>query len=192
MDFNLTPEQEQFPRGVSFPGWTGTCPKVGMKPSIGCSNPQEEWARAYKDFQRKLFEGGYAAMHYPKEYGGQGLGMMEEIIVMQVLASKCLQLRGPGIITHGMAAPTILTCGNEDQKKAFLPKILDGTPHLVPGFSASPTPVRDVANVSTRAVKDGDHYVLNGQKVWTSFAHMAEWCIILVRTDPQRPRSTVG
>ena len=122
-------------------------------------------------------------MHYPKAYGGQGKSLMEEVIVMQTLASTCMELRGPGIIMHGMAAPTILHCGNEEQKRAYLPKIIDGTHIWCQGFS-EPNAGSDVANVSTRAVKENGHYVLNGQKVWTSVAHMSDYCILLVRTDP--------
>ncbi len=122
-------------------------------------------------------------MHYPEEVGGQGKTLMEEVIVLQTLASTCMELRTPGVITHGMAVPTIFHCGNEEQKREFLPKIFDGTHIWCQGFS-EPNAGSDVANVSTRAVKEGDHYILNGQKVWTSFAHIADYCIILVRTDP--------
>ncbi|MBU2548196.1 MAG: acyl-CoA dehydrogenase family protein [Proteobacteria bacterium] len=182
MDYNFTPEQQQFREG--FIAWLDkNLPEGGDDTNFRMFESQEEWAKAYKDFQRKLSEAGYASMHYPKEYGGGGRTLMEEVIVLQVLAQRAMFLRGPGVITHGMASPTILTCGNEAQKKAFLPKILDGTHIWCQGFS-EPNAGSDVANVSTRAIKDGDHYIVSGQKVWTSFAHMADWCIMLVRTDP--------
>jgi alkylation response protein AidB-like acyl-CoA dehydrogenase len=122
-------------------------------------------------------------MHYPKEVGGQGKTLMEEIIVLKTLAYTCAELKMPGGITHGMAAPTILHCGNEDQKRKYLPKMIDGTHIWCQGFS-EPNAGSDVANVSTRAVKKNGHYVVNGQKVWTSLAHLADYCILLVRTDP--------
>ena len=123
-------------------------------------------------------------MHYPKEYGGQGKGLIEEAIVLQTIAEKAMELRGPGVITFGMAVPTIHTCGNEEQKKKYLPKIMDGTQIWCQGFS-EPEAGSDVANVSTMAIRQGDHYVVNGQKVWTSMAHMSDYCILLVRTDPE-------
>ena len=116
----------------------------------------EDLARAYRDFQRRLFEAGYAGMHYPEEYGGQGKSLMEEVIVLQTLASTCIELRVPGVITFGMAAPTILTCGSEEQKREFLPKILDGTHIWCQAFS-EPNAGSDVANVSTRAVRENGH-----------------------------------
>ena len=122
-------------------------------------------------------------MHYPKEYGGQGRTLMEEAIVIQILAATCIELRMPGFIAHGMAAPTIFHCGSEEQKREFLPKILDGTHIWCQGFS-EPNAGSDVANVATRAEKKEGHWVVNGQKVWASLAHMADYCILLVRTDP--------
>lgn len=182
MDFRFTPEQEAFRE--EFVSWLEKNLPEGWDPSRYRNYESfDEWARAYKDFQKRLSDGGYAAMHYPHEVGGQGKTLMEEVIVLQTLASACMELRTPGIITHGMAVPTIFHCGNEDQKREFLPKIFDGTHIWCQGFS-EPNAGSDVANVSTRAVKEGDHYILNGQKVWTSFAHVSDYCIILVRTDP--------
>lgn len=182
MDFRFTPEQEAFREG--FVSWLEkNLPKDWDPTRYRNYESSEEWAGAYKDFQRRLFDGGYAAMHYPKEVGGQGKTLMEEVIVLQTLASTCMELRTPGVVTHGMAVPTIFHCGNDEQKRKYLPKIFDGTHIWCQGFS-EPNAGSDVANVSTRAVKEGDHYILNGQKIWTSFAHVADYCILLVRTDP--------
>jgi alkylation response protein AidB-like acyl-CoA dehydrogenase len=82
-----------------------------------------------------------------------------------------------------MAVPVLFTCGTEEQKKKFLPKILDGTHIWCQGFS-EPDAGSDVANVSTMAIKEGDRYIVNGQKVWTSAAHMSDYCLLLVRSDP--------
>jgi len=182
MDFRFTPEQEAFRE--TFVSWLEKNLPKGWDPSrFRNYDSSEEWACVYKDFQKRLFDEGYTAMHYPKAYGGQGRTLMEEVIVLQTLASSCMELRTPGFVTHGMVVPTIFMCGNEEQKREFLPKIFDGTHIWCQGFS-EPNAGSDVANVSTRAVKEGDHYILNGQKVWTSFAHMSDYCIILVRTDP--------
>jgi len=183
MDFRLTPEMEEFRK--KFVSWLQKNIPEGER---GSSRAQmvksiEEWGQTYRVFQKKLFDAGYAGLHYPKEYGGQGKTLMEEFIVMKTIASTCLELKGPGVITHGMAAPTILTCGTEEQKREYLPRILDGTHIWCQGFS-EPNAGSDVANVSTQAVRKGDFYVLNGQKTWTSMAQVSDYCILLVRTDP--------
>jgi len=181
MDFKFTAEQEAFRQ--EFNDWLDkNIPEGWEDGSLSRTESVDEWRQAYRQFQKKLFDAGYAAMHYPKEYGGQGRSQMEEVIVMQACAQRCMGLRGPGVITHGMAVPTIFTCGSEEQKKMYLKKIWDGTHIWCQAFS-EPNAGSDVANVSTRAVREGDYYILNGQKVWISFAHMADYCIILVRTD---------
>ncbi len=183
MDYRLTPEQEGFRK--EFVSWLEKNLPEGFDPEKPRNyNTPEEHLVAYKAFQKRLSEGGYAGMHYAKEYGGQGKTIIEESIVLQTIASTCMELRGPGGITFGMAVPTIHTCGNEEQKRKYLPRIMDGTQLWCQGFS-EPGAGSDVANVSTMAIRKGDHYVVNGQKVWTSIAHMADHCILLVRTEPE-------
>ena len=182
MDFRLTPEQEAFKE--KFTQWLLSNLPPGFDPKKRLNyETAEEWSAAHRAFQKSLFEAGYAGMHYPKEYGGQGLGMMENVIVSQVVSAECNELRYPGMITFGMAAPTVHITGTEEQKREFLPKMLDGTHVWCQGFS-EPNAGSDVANLSTKAIRDGDHYVVNGQKVWTSFAHISDYCMLLVRTDP--------
>jgi len=112
MDYRLTRKQEAFRK--RFVAWLEENLPEGYDPSrFRNFSSGEERARAYRTFQRKLSDAGYAAMHYPKEYGGQGQTLMEDVIVLQTLASTCMELRMPGGITHGMAAPTILHCGSE-------------------------------------------------------------------------------
>jgi len=181
MDFHLTPEQEGFRK--AFVTWLGKNILDDFDPSRRRSyETEEDLQRAYKDFQKRLYLGGYAGMHYPIEYGGQGKSIVEEAIVLQTLAATCFELRWPGVITHGMAVPVIYTCGTEAQKKMFLTKIHDGTQLWCQGFS-EPDAGSDVANTSTLAVRKNDHYIVNGQKVWTSFAHVSDYCLLLVRTD---------
>ena len=181
MDFRLTPEQETFRE--EFISWLEKNLPEGWDPNRYRNyETQEELKGAYKDFQKRLSDAGYAGMHYPKEYGGQSRTLMEEAIVLQSLFSTCEELVHPGVITHALAVPTIFHCGSEEQKKMFLPKILDGSNIWCQGFS-EPDAGSDVANVSTTAVKEKDYYIVKGQKVWTSYAHMADYCVLLVRTD---------
>jgi alkylation response protein AidB-like acyl-CoA dehydrogenase len=183
MDFRFTTEQENFRR--EFSTWLSqNLPQDWEDSQYRVYESAQEWENQHRELQRKISQAGFAGMHYPKEYGGQGRTLAEEIIVLETMASKCMELRIPGIISFGMAAPTLLLCGNEKQKSEFIPKILDGTHIWCQGFS-EPNAGSDVVNVGTSAVKKGDHYIVNGQKIWTSFAHMADYCILLVRTDPQ-------
>ncbi len=182
MDYRFTPEQEAFRK--EFSSWLDKNLPAGYDPAKRHNyKTAAEHLAAYKAFQKRLYEGGYTAMHYPKEYGGQGKTPIEEAIVMQTITQKCGELRAPAGITFGMAVPTLFTCGNEEQKRRHLPKIMDGTYLWCQGFS-EPNAGSDVANISTLAIREGDHYVVNGQKVWTSIAHMADYCIMVVRTDP--------
>ena len=182
MDYRLNQEQKAFKK--EFAEWL----TQNLPEGFDASKPHnfktdEALEQAYRHFQRKLYEGGYTAMHYPKEYGGQGKSMVEEVIVQQETWGNCIELREPGVITFGMAAPTIYSCGSEEQKRKYLPKMMDGTHIWCQGFS-EPGAGSDLGNVATTAVRDGDHYIVNGQKVWTSMGHMADYCILLVRTDP--------
>jgi len=182
MDYRLTPDQEKFRE--EFTAWLRkTLPDDWDPDNQPEFETPEEAKRAYGDFQKKLSEGGYAAMHYPKEVGGQGKTVMEELIVMQGLAATCMSLKMLGAVTHAMAVPTIFHCGTGKQKSDLIPKILDGTHLWCQGFS-EPDAGSDVANLSTLAIRDGDHYVVNGQKVWTSVGHLADYCMLVVRTDP--------
>ena len=125
MDFRFTPEQEEFRN--EFVSWLeNNLPENWDPTRFRQFDSQEELNQAYKNFQKRLFDAGYAAMHYPKEYGGQGKTLLEEIIVLQVLSTTCIELRMPGVVTHGMAVPVIFTCGTEGQKTKYLPRILDG------------------------------------------------------------------
>lgn len=181
MDFRFSADEEAFRE--RFIGWLKkTVPADERSEPYRMLGRKEAWARAHRDFQKALFDAGYAGMHYPKAYGGQGQKLSLEVIVLETIARECTELRTPGVITFGMAAPTLFICGSEEQKREFLPRILDGTHIWCQGFS-EPNAGSDVANVSTRAVRKNGHYIVNGQKTWTSFAHMADYCILLVRTD---------
>jgi len=182
MDFQLSPEEQAYKS--EFVTWLEKNLPLGWDTSTyRVYHSMEEWAEAHRDFQHCLYQAGYEGLHYPKEYGGQGLTLMHQLAVSEYIASTCIELKLPGIISFGMAAPTIFLCGTEEQKHHFLPKTFDGTYIWCQGFS-EPNAGSDVVNVSTRAAKENGHYIVNGQKIWTSFANIADWCILLVRTDP--------
>ena len=181
MDFKLPPEEEAFKN--EFAEWLeNNLPETWDRSKINIYESDQEWEKDYRDFQKRLFDAGYAGLHYAEEYGGRGSSLLREIIVVETLGRTCLELRAPGVITFGMVAPTIMMCGNEEQKKAFIPKILDGSNIWCQVFS-EPGAGSDVASISTTAVRKNGNYIVNGQKVWISFAHMADYCMLLVRTD---------
>jgi alkylation response protein AidB-like acyl-CoA dehydrogenase len=146
----------------------------------------EESVRVLTDWQRRLWEAGYLGLSWPKEYGGQGASMIESAIFNEEMA----RVRAPAPLNElglSMGGPTILEHGTEDQKRRFLPKILSCEEVWCQGFS-EPVSGSDLAAIGTRAVIDGDHFVVNGQKVWTSLGHISDWCMLLVRTDADAPK----
>ncbi len=182
MDYNFTPEEEKYRE--EFEAWLLDWLPDDWDPDNQPSyHTNEEAKAAYKNFQKAVFDAGYATVHFPKEYGGKGKSVIEETIILQTIAKYCGTLRAVGTVTHAMATPTILAHGNEEQKTNLIPKILDGTHIWCQGFS-EPDAGSDVANISTLAIREGDHYVVNGQKVWTSIGHLADYCMLVVRTDP--------
>ncbi len=136
---------------------------------------------------RKLSELGWIAPAWPKEYGGAGMSQIEQFIYNEEMAIHRAPRPAHLIIGLGLAGPTIIVHGNDDQKKRFLPGVLAGTDIWCQGYS-EPEAGSDLASLRTRAVKDGDDYVLNGQKIWSTLAHMARWMICLARTDPEAPK----
>ncbi|MBC2721512.1 MAG: acyl-CoA dehydrogenase family protein [Desulfosporosinus sp.] len=146
----------------------------------------EDWqtqAEIFRNFQRKLFDAGYAGIHWPKEYGGQSGTLMQHIIVTEELSAN-YPWKMFDSLSVGLVAPTLLSRGTEEQKREFIPKILSGEHIWCQGFS-EPNAGSDLANLSTSAVRMGDRYIVNGQKVWTSIGHLADYCILVVRTDPK-------
>jgi alkylation response protein AidB-like acyl-CoA dehydrogenase len=137
-------------------------------------------------WQAKLYEAGYVGLAWPKAYGGQEASLTEQVIVAEELA----QAKAPGSLnTIGLsiAGPTLIQHGTEAQKQRFLPKILTAEELWCQGFS-EPGAGSDLPALRTRAELQGDHFVVNGQKVWTSLAFIADWCCLLVRTDPDAPK----
>ena len=140
---------------------------------------QMERRRAW---QRKLNEGRWAAISWPEEWGGRDATVTQNVIYSETMA----RYRTPGIYNaNGLwqIGPMIIRWGTEEQKQRWLPNILDADDHWCQGFT-EPEAGSDLANLRTLAVRDGDDYVLNGQKIWISTAHIAKWGLFLVRTDP--------
>ncbi|MDP6375164.1 MAG: acyl-CoA dehydrogenase family protein [Kiritimatiellia bacterium] len=148
----------------------------------GGGNPLEQ----SRVWQAKLYEAGYLGMAWPRAYGGQEASLTEQVIVSEELA----RAKAPGTInTIGLtiAGPTIVQHGTEAQKQRFLPKILTAEELWCQGFS-EPGAGSDLPALRTRAELKDDHFVVNGQKVWTSGAFFSNWCALLVRTDPSAPK----
>jgi alkylation response protein AidB-like acyl-CoA dehydrogenase len=133
-------------------------------------------------WQRRLNEGGWAAINWPKEWGGREASIMQNVIYSEEMAKA----KTPGIFNANgiwQIGPMILRWGTDEQKDLWLRGILNADEHWCQGFT-EPEAGSDLANLRTQALRDGDEYVLNGQKIWISTAHMAEWGLFLVRTDP--------
>ena len=177
MDFRDSPEEAAF-RGelrawlASALGddWTERDPHVGRW--------DFEFAR---DWSRRLFDAGYAGLTWPKEYGGAGLPPTYQAIFLEEVA-RADAPDHVGVIGLGMAGPTIIAHGTDEQKRDNLSGILSGDTIFCQGFS-EPGSGSDLASVRTRAELDGDEYVINGQKVWSSYAHVADRCILLTRSE---------
>jgi alkylation response protein AidB-like acyl-CoA dehydrogenase len=147
---------------------------------------EDEETRIRKEWDRKLWEGGYAGLSLPKEYGGQGLGLAEEVLFGE-LAARAQAPDGLGRIGKILTAPTLIAHGTEYQKSTYLPKILSGEEVWCQGFS-EPGSGSDLASVSCSARKVDGGFVVNGRKTWTSFSRHAHRCLLLARSDESAPR----
>ena len=139
-----------------------------------------------KAFQAKLYDAGFAGITWPREYGGQGLTNAEQIAFSEEARDFALPTSA-FLIGLGMPGPTILELGSEEQKKRYLPKMLRGEEIWCQLFS-EPAAGSDVASLTTAAVRDGDEWILNGQKVWTSGAQYSDYGAVIARTDPTVPK----
>jgi alkylation response protein AidB-like acyl-CoA dehydrogenase len=177
MNYNDTPDEAAFRKEV--------------REFVRREMPKEEdrgpefMFRGNKEWTKKLADRKWIAPAWPTEYGGAGLTVMEQFIFNGELAEA--RAPRPGGIAVGFAGPTLIVHGTEDQKKTLLPGILSGDEVWCQGYS-EPGSGSDLASLQTRAVRDGDDYVVNGQKIWTSGGHLAKWMILLARTDPDAPK----
>lgn len=180
MEFAFTPEQEAFRERVrTFIRENWTPPPKHARPGDDETNAAE---RAY---EKRLAENGWLTMAWPREYGGLGASHMEQTIFREESAYAGAPGGGGQGIT--MVGPCLMVHGTEEQKKFHLPKIARAEVLWGQGFS-EPGSGSDLASLQTRAVRDGDEYVINGQKIWTSGAHHADWFHVLTRTDPDAPK----
>ena len=186
MDFRDTPEEAAFRQEVrEF--IAREAPKVeGGTDADLISNYAQVFMQS-QGFWKKLGERGWIAAAWPKEYGGAGLTPIQQFILNEEMALRRAPRPLHLIIGVGMAGPTLIVHGTEEQKKYYLPRILSGQDIWCQGYS-EPEAGSDLASLRTRAVKDGDDYIVNGQKIWTSIAHLAKWMILLARTDPDAPK----
>lgn len=155
-------------------------------PKHGSPPPTHDWpARRAWDtgWQRRLFEAGYAGINWPREYGGRDASPSEQLVYYEETARAGAPYVGVNFVGLLHGGPTIIAEGNEAQRAFHLPGILKGEHVWCQGFS-EPSAGSDLASLRTKAVRDGDHYVVSGQKIWTSFGHIADYCELLVRTDP--------
>jgi alkylation response protein AidB-like acyl-CoA dehydrogenase len=139
-----------------------------------------------REWSRRLYEAGYAGLTWPREYGGAGAPYSFQAIFYEEMA-RAQAPAHVGVIGLGMAGPTIMAHGTDAQKEAHLAKILSAAEIWCQGFS-EPDAGSDLAAARTRAERKGDVYVVNGQKVWSSFAHIADFCILVALSDPDAPR----
>jgi len=160
-------------------------------PSLAPQPPRDAWPERRKwdtDWQRRLFDAGYAGLHWPKEYGGRGASPTEQLIFYEETARARAPYVGANFVGTLHAGPTLIEEGSDAQKAEHLPKILRGDEVWCQGFS-EPGAGSDLASLRTRAERDGDDYILNGQKIWCSFGQIADVGEFLVRTDPDAPKN---
>jgi alkylation response protein AidB-like acyl-CoA dehydrogenase len=186
MDFHDTPEEASFRTQVRefikehLPAGYGT---PGAGPFTAPETPEQR--AFYKQWQRALAQRGWIAPHWPKEYGGAGMTPGEQFIFNEEMANaRAPQVGGFGVT---MIGPILIMYGTDEQKQEHLPKITSGEVTWCQGYS-EPGAGSDLASLQTRAVRDGDEYVINGQKIWSSGAHNADWMFLLARTDPDAPK----
>ncbi|MBI2907600.1 MAG: acyl-CoA dehydrogenase family protein [Chloroflexi bacterium] len=180
MDFRFTEEQERFREEV----------RDFLEEELrkGSFQPREDaWTGAFSlEFSRKIAEKGWIGLTWPKEYGGQGRTYLDRLVFMEEVLKY-----GAPLAAHWMAerqmGPSIINYGTEEQKKYFLPRIIRAEVTFCAGMS-EPGAGSDLASLQTRAVEDDNGFVINGQKVWTSRAHLSHYIYLVARTDPNVPK----
>jgi alkylation response protein AidB-like acyl-CoA dehydrogenase len=180
MDLTLSPSEEQFRDEVR--GW--------LEENHPGPEPEGEGLDAVvtfrREWQRKLHDAGWAGISWPEEFGGRGATLIEQAIFSQEMA-RADAPPPANILGLAMGGPVVIAHGTEEQKKRYLEPILSGEEIWCQGFS-EPESGSDLASLKTKAVKDGDEWVVTGQKVWTTFAQYAKWCMLVARTDPDAPK----
>ena len=187
MDFKFSPEDEAFRTELrswleaNLPRRERTEDAEDAISDQGASH----WARRVA-WHKKMHSGGWVGISWPKEYGGRGATLTQQLVYGEEMSGA----HAPALVNQlgtMLVGPTLIQWGTEEQKKRYVPKILSADEIWCQGYS-EPGAGSDVAGLQTRAVEEGDYFVVNGQKVWTSDAHHADMCILLVRTDPNAPK----
>src|SRR5262245_23698349 len=190
MEFRLSAAEEAFRAEVR--SWV----RANLPPGWGTAayrepRTAEEKIGASKAWQATLYRGGWAGITWPKEYGGRGATLVEQLIFNE----ECAAANAPDSINLsvalGLVGPTLMACGTPEQQARFLQRILRGDDIWCQGFS-EPNAGSDLASLKTRGEVQGDHIVVTGQKIWTSFAQFADWCILVGRTNPRGARKHDG
>lgn len=179
------------PRGEAFRSeiraWLASnLPSEWGTPAFTPTRDEAQWYEWRRGWDQKLLEAGYACPHWPKVYGGQGLGLLELTILYEELG----RVGAPEPVNHAgknLLGPILMQYGTPWQQQRFLPGILHDKEIWCQGYS-EPGAGSDLASLRTRAVPDGDTWVINGQKIWTSGAQHADWCFCLARTDVEAPK----
>jgi len=204
MDFSDTPEEaqwrrqvrtfirtelpEQFRRGNRETGWNEAPGRQLRREDTQAragGDVRQRGTAAVREWRKKLADRNWVAPAWPKEYGGGGLSVKQQFILNEEMAEA--RVTGVGGMGISMVGPTLMAHGTEEQRQEYLPKILSGEVNWCQGFS-EPGSGSDLASLQTRAVLDGDDFVVNGQKIWTSGAQYAHWMFMLTRTDPDAPK----
>jgi alkylation response protein AidB-like acyl-CoA dehydrogenase len=187
MDFHYTPEQEAFRTEVR--SWL----EANLSPDLCIDDPRDERIapdrptfERRREWQRTMYAAGWVGIAWPQQYGGRGAGLMEQVIFDEEYTRAHAPVL-PGYSGIALCGPTLAQWGTDEQKKRFLPRILNGDDIWCQGYS-EPGAGSDLAGLQTRAVDMGDFFIVNGQKVWTSGAQYADWMFMLVRTDPNAPK----
>jgi alkylation response protein AidB-like acyl-CoA dehydrogenase len=184
LDFRLSPEEEAFRQEVR--DWLEVNLPKEQRADRFTREDSSETFNIYRSFARKMAEKRWVAPQWPVEYGGLGLSVMQQLIFNEEMSYQQAPV-GYSIIGVGWVGPTLIVYGTEEQKKQHLGGITAAETMWCQGFS-EPGAGSDLASLQTKAVRDGDDYVINGQKIWTSGAHLADWCILIARTDPDAPK----
>lgn len=185
MDFRFSPEEEAFREEIRAFCRAELPADWGHAAYNDREDAPRELGEISRGFQKKLSERGWLTLAWPKEHGGLGAGPMQQLVYNEEMSA----LRAPGFGGMGVAmvGPTLMLHGTDDQRQHFLGPISRGELSWCQGFS-EPGSGSDLASLQTKAVADGDDFVVNGQKIWTSGAHRADYCILLARTDAEAPK----
>jgi hypothetical protein len=180
MDFRYPVEIEAF--RTEFREWLDANLDDRFRGLSYSAEPDDQWVAAMREWNARLADARYAAISWPEEYGGRGAGLLEQLVLSEELS----RADAPGsvnVVGISNIAPAIMQFGAEEQKRGFLPRMLRGDDIWCQGFS-EPDAGSDLASLRMSAVRDGEEYVVRGQKVWTTLGNVANWCELLVRTDP--------